>query len=142
MRASGWLAATTAASAVGLVAGMAVTMAVAADLEGTSWRAEIITGQPVADGVETTLRFEPDGKVAGTGGCNRFFGPVEIAGDVVTFGPVAATRMACPEPQSAQELRFFAALEAAERLTIDADGQLLLHGTAGGEPTRLTPVAD
>ena len=43
----------------------------------------------------------------GTGGCNRYFAVVEdgaMAGEV-KVGPLAATRMACPEPQSSVEAR-------------------------------------
>jgi heat shock protein HslJ len=42
------------------------------------------------------LRFEPD-KVTGFDGCNNFFGNYTRKGNKLTFGPLASTRMACPQ---------------------------------------------
>jgi heat shock protein HslJ len=42
------------------------------------------------------LRFEPD-KVTGFDGCNNFFGNYTREGSNLTFGPLASTRMACPQ---------------------------------------------
>jgi heat shock protein HslJ len=61
-----------------------------------------------------TLAYE-SGRFTGTSGCNRYFASVE-AGDmpgVVKVGPLAGTRMACPEPQSSVEARFLEQLGGA-----------------------------
>jgi hypothetical protein len=34
--------------------------------------------------------------VTGSDGCNRISGSAGISGDVITFGPIASTKMACP----------------------------------------------
>jgi heat shock protein HslJ len=52
-----------------------------ASLIGTSWLAEDIGGRGVIDRAQTTISFEPEGRVAGSGGCNRYFGAVTIKGD-------------------------------------------------------------
>jgi heat shock protein HslJ len=61
-----------------------------------------------------TLSYDA-GRFTGTGGCNRYFAAVEggaMAGEV-KVGPLAGTRMACPEPQSSVEARFLEQLGGA-----------------------------
>jgi len=38
-----------------------------------------------------------DKRVIGHGGCNSFSGKVEVKGNAITFGPLASTKMACPD---------------------------------------------
>lgn len=126
---------------LGAMASIAIATAMigaagAAELVGTSWRAETIAGQAVAAGLETTLTFEAADRVAGRGGCNRYFGSVELAGDRITFGPLGATRMACGDAADEQEMRFFRALEGAERFSVDDQGRLLIHTRGTDQPSR------
>jgi copper homeostasis protein (lipoprotein) len=73
-----------------------------------------------------------DQHVAGSGGCNRFFGSYSVDGDRLTFGPLGGTMMACPEGMQ-QEHAFHEALGrtatwriAGERLELfDAAGKSL-----------------
>ena len=44
-----------------------------------------------------TLTFDA-GSVAVDTGCNTGSGTYTVAGDAVTFGPIATTRMACADP--------------------------------------------
>ncbi|KQR52367.1 hypothetical protein ASF88_12530 [Leifsonia sp. Leaf336] len=44
---------------------------------------------------EPQLVLEADGSLSGTDGCNRLHGTWSKAGNTVTFGEVASTRMAC-----------------------------------------------
>ena len=48
-----------------------------------------------------------------TGGCNRFVGTYAIEGASLTFGQMAATRMACPEGSDV-DTPMMAALEKAQ----------------------------
>jgi copper homeostasis protein (lipoprotein) len=48
-------------------------------------------------------------RVAGSGGCNRFFGSYALDGDRLTFGPLGGTTMACPDGME-QEHAFHEAL--------------------------------
>lgn len=118
---------------------MAMTGAQAAELTGTTWRAETIMGRPVIDLAASTLIIGADGQVHGSGGCNRYFGPVAIDGERIAFGNLGATQMACPEAIMDQEMRFFQALGSAERWALDDHGLLLLHSTGADEPSRFAP---
>jgi heat shock protein HslJ len=111
-----------------------------AALVGTTWRAETIAGRPVMDIAASTLTFVSAEEVAGLGACNRYHGRWRVTGSQVEFGPLVATKRACPPALMEQEMRFFAALQEANRLTMDGP-LLLLRGTIG-EPTRLAPFTE
>ena len=115
---------------------------VAPALAGTTWRAETITGRPVVENSAATITFEPDGRVHGSSGCNRYFGASTIDGERVSFGAMGATRMACPEPLMDQETRFFEALGSAESWTIDDQEMLLLHSAGATDPSRFAPAIE
>jgi heat shock protein HslJ len=53
-------------------------------------------GITIPDDVTMTLQFEGD-SASGSGGCNRFTGTYEEDRNSISFGPLASTRMACPE---------------------------------------------
>lgn len=59
------------------------------------WLAEDIRQGGVIDRLQTVLEIAADGRVSGTGGCNRISGKATISGDRIAFGPVASTFMAC-----------------------------------------------
>lgn len=106
-----------------------------AALVGPTWRLTTLRDEPVAATPEVTAVFAPDGKIAGSGGCNRYFGAATATGDTLKISPLASTMMAC-EPQTvmAQEAHYLQTLEAAahwgvvgDTLTIsDASGAALL----------------
>jgi putative lipoprotein len=81
---------------------------------GTSWRTETIMGHPVIDNSASTITFEAAGRVTGRGGCNRYFGTAAIEDERLSFGPLGATKMACPPALMDQERRFFGVLARAE----------------------------
>jgi heat shock protein HslJ len=89
------------------------------ELEGTQWLLEDLAGAGVLDRAQATLSFGEAGSVHGNGSCNRFMGPVTIKDDSISFGALAATRMACPEAVMNQEDRYFAALGGAHRFELD-----------------------
>ncbi len=98
--------------------------AVAADrLAGSEWGVE---GEDLP-----FIQFGSDGRVSGNSGCNRFTGSYEAAEDgSIKIGPLAATRMACPEPAMSAEAKFLSALDAARRY--ERDGiRLSLRGEDG-----------
>jgi heat shock protein HslJ len=66
----------------------------------------------LVEGTVVTAEFGTDGRVGGSGGCNRFSGEYTLEGDDLAIGPVASTRMACLEPEGVgqQESAYFAAL--------------------------------
>jgi heat shock protein HslJ len=86
-----------------------------ATLAGTVWalRAWDIT-EPAEPEPVVTLTYDA-GRFSGSSGCNRYFAGVEggATPGAVTVGPLAGTRMACPEPQSSVEGRFLEQLGGA-----------------------------
>ena len=121
----------------------AVVMAVATVVGGVAhaaspagrWIATEIGGLPVARGVETTLDLDVEGGVSGRGGCNAYGGRATIREGAVEFGPMRATRMACPAPETDQEGRFHRALTRAASWRLDGD-RLELVDRDGGTVAR------
>jgi putative lipoprotein len=99
-----------------------------ASLPGTSWKLVELGGSEPAGEAKPTLVFAPaGGTVSGNSGCNTFNGSVTIDGDSIEFGPLAGTRMACPEPAMSVETAYLAALDGATNWRIDGS-QLILEG--------------
>ncbi|MFN3663587.1 META domain-containing protein [Yoonia sp.] len=100
-------------------------------LTGRTWVVTETAGAAVPEDIRVTLGFDIAGRVAGGGGCNRWFAGYELSGEGLRFTQAGATRMACAADQMAQEQRFFDALEQVSGFEIDADGGLVLLGMAG-----------
>lgn len=83
------------------------------------WLVVSIGGLGALDRAQTTLVIAADGTVSGTGGCNSYHGKAEIAGARLSFGPLAATRMACTPSVMAQEQKFFSTLDRVQAWRID-----------------------
>ena len=73
-------------------------------LAGTSWILKELDGAAPVEGGRSpaNLEFLADGRIAGTTGCNRYFGPFTIAGDALTTGQLGSTLMSCAKPLIAQ----------------------------------------
>lgn len=71
--------------------------------------------------------------MSGTTGCNRMMSAVNVDAKLrtISFGPVAGTRMACPDMSLEQAL--FVALEKVRNYGFGADGSLVLKDENGGE---------
>jgi heat shock protein HslJ len=105
-----------------------VTGTQATPFEGTTWRLVSMPEQP-ADAIAAlarpiTIRFE-SGRVSGYSGCNTFTGPYTLETNRVTFGALAATRMACMGAGGRLEGPFHAALRAPVTFAIDGDRMTL-----------------
>lgn len=101
------------------------------DLTGGEWLVEDINNRGVMDYAQTTLAFDAEGNVYGSGGCNRFKGSYDLSGDRLSFGPIATTQMACTEALNNQERAFFDVLASPLRVTFDDTGALVLTGEDG-----------
>jgi len=99
-------------------------------LTGKVWVAEYILGKPVIDMTHSSIEFGEDGAVGGLGGCNSYHGSYTLEGNVVSFGPMAATMRACVEAISDQEMRFFQSLAQPQTVKFK-DGLLLLIAEDG-----------
>ena len=97
--------------------------------EGVEWRLLALGSMSVpalTGGREPSLRLDPAKKqAAGFAGCNNFFGGYEIAGAALKFGPLGATRRACPDAESSVETKYFQALGATRGWKLEG-GELLL----------------
>ncbi len=111
-----------------------------ARLTGT-WRLETLHGEAVgpfdSGQAAPTLTLSPDGKVSGSGGCNRFSTTYEHQDREIGFGRIVATKMACPGT-TAMEREYFGALNEARRYRI-RDGGLELLNDQGDVLGRLRP---
>jgi heat shock protein HslJ len=114
--------------------------AVSSDLAGSSWNVtnynngrEAVVG--VLEDTTPTVMFGESGQISGSGGCNNFSGGYTSDGaGSIEIGPLAATMMACMDPEGVmdQEMQYLAALQAATTYRVegstlelrDADGAL------------------
>lgn len=97
------------------------------------WLAEDIRGGGVIDYAQTVLEIAGDGRVSGSGGCNRIGGSATVKGDRMTFSRMISTQMACTPALMHQESRFLDALADVRRFRVDARRHKLLLRDAGGK---------
>ncbi len=131
------------------IADAPIAVHASAAIEGTNWRLARLPGideralTSAQRGV--SARFEA-GRVDGFSGCNRFMGSYTIEQDRVTFGPLAGSMMACPEPEMTLESAVkkalsgslhFAVVEGALNLTPESGATLVFRAEA---PPRLEGV--
>lgn len=93
---------------------------------------DAITTSLALEQAAPTLTIAADGAVSGWTGCNRFTGRADLSGapDVIDFGPVATTKMACPEGLGEIEQAVVRVLDGPVRAGIDGD-QLRLERDDG-----------
>lgn len=91
---------------------------------------ELVDVDGAAFGPRATITFPEAGRVVGQGPCNRYSAPQSEVYPWFNLGPIAATRMACPD--LAAEAAFFDAL-AAMTLAEVAGNTLILTAPDGRE---------
>jgi heat shock protein HslJ len=104
-----------------------------APLVQVHWKLVALDGRPLQSSAENGpyLVFETnEQRVRGSGGCNRITGTYRQEGDDLTIGPLASTKMACPD--MATESAFLAGLERVRRYAIA--GRNLTLSDADGRP--------
>lgn len=81
-------------------------------------------------GTQLTLELREDGTLGGYDGCNRYMSGYTLAGDTLTIGPIATTRMACRGPAGAAEqaAAYAAALGTVTGFRIEGEALTLLTG--------------
>jgi heat shock protein HslJ len=92
-----------------------------AGLDGTSWTLTEIGGAAPVAGSPATLEFLADGGVAGTTGCNRYFGGFTADAASLSFGQMGSTKMACEPALMDQENRYLEIIGRAASYTLAAD---------------------
>ena len=95
-------------------------------LLGQEWVIEDIDGAGVIDNSHASLQFFSDGRLAGSGSCNRILGSYKTTGNVLSIEPVGTTMMACPDALMNQERKLLDLLPKIRSYTIDDTGALVL----------------
>jgi heat shock protein HslJ len=99
-------------------------------LVGPTWRLASIDGSPALRTVRVTAVFGSDDRVAGSAGCNRYFGRAAAADARIDVGLLATTMMHCgADGVMPQEQAFLAAMQKAKAYRI-AGTELRLGPTA------------
>jgi len=109
-----------------------------ADVKGIPWRlSRLGRNERVPEGVKVTAVFG-EGKVSGSGRCNRYSAAVVETGPLeFSIGPAASTRMACPDSAGGFEDRYLSALQAANRFGFLLGNLLLHYGKGDARETML-----
>ncbi len=107
----------------------------AIELDGTSWRLELLPGHEIVKDSHPTLEFGEG--VAGTTGCNRFEGELTIDGKAVAIGRLGMTKRMCAPGLADQERHYVTLLQSAHTAEV-RDGKLLLFCGGEGAPLRYT----
>lgn len=91
-------------------------------LAGADWVLARASAKPAP-----SLRFD-GGRVAGTGGCNRFGGRYVRDGDKLSFAPLMSTRMACRPDIMKAEQAFFDMLARVREMRLSGETLDLMDG--------------
>ncbi len=100
-------------------------------LLGEPWQVETIAGAAPVEDASATLQFAADGRLSGSGPCNRYTGPYTLTGEGLGIGDLASTLMACTPAKLDQEDTFHGLLREVYRFDINASGALVLHAPEG-----------
>lgn len=104
-------------------------------LEGTRWVVDtVITGDAASStptGAEASITFT-QGTAAVEAGCNTGSAPAEVADGVITFGPMALTKMMCPDEVMSLENAVVATLNGSVTFEIEADRLTLTAASGDG----------
>lgn len=105
------------------------------------WLLEDLAGTGVIDNLQTTIKFEKEGSLGGSGGCNRYFASYELKGNQIKIGTIGATQKACPPAIMDQESRFLKALGEAYRVRFDEEkGWLFIDCQGLDKPLKFTLI--
>lgn len=102
------------------------------DLINKEWKMEYLRWKGTQFGAEDkipTIKFEPDNKVSGNGGCNNFFSTFSLEGRTINLEEIGSTKMACPETMELEQA-FFQFLDVEFRAIFN-DGELVLSSDGG-----------
>ena len=100
-------------------------------LANTEWKLSSIKSEvaelQVVEGTTVTLKFGPEARASGSGGCNSYAGGYNEAGDKISFSQIVSTKRAClAQNANQQEQLYLAALETAGKFEI-SDNRLIIY---------------
>jgi len=93
---------------------------------------------PVQAAAPIDAKFQQDGSLSGSSGCNQYTTTYSTSGESISISPAATTRMACEPAVMAQETAYLALLQKAGKFVIygdsmtlyDSNGAVLLNYSA------------
>ena len=105
-----------------------------AALEGDAWiLTQMLTAGGQTEIVDVGVNASFDGTtISGVSGCNQYNASYEATGAQISFGPIAGTKMACPEPEGSTEARFLQLLEGV--VSYEVSGRAMSMNDADGTP--------
>ena len=102
-------------------------------LEGETWVLTQFVAEDGSTEIVQGVDAEFDGStISGVSGCNRYNASYEASGDEISFGPIAGTQMACPEPQMSVEVRYLQLLQSVA--TFEVEGRAMSMADGEGTP--------
>lgn len=115
-------------------------------IEGPLWRLVQVGEERLSPGPDVQrdphLQFDLQGRVSGSGGCNRLSGGFTRSGAQLRLSQLGATRMACADAtRTATETAFFQALQTTASYRLAGPGQLVLLDAGGRTLARLDAAA-
>ena len=101
----------------------------------TAWKLldSDIDGLGSAEAAAIRLRIESN-RLTGDSGCNSFGGSFAFSGNVLSIGPIAASKRGCPGPRAVVESALFGALPKVT--SARSEGEQLVLMTADGKRLR------
>lgn len=94
-------------------------------LQGVEWSLKTVSVSALT--VPASLTFMPNGRLAGSNGCNSLMGSYEITGEGIRFSQMVSTRRACEPDVMQQAGRVDQYLATVRGFSFNAQGQLVLH---------------
>ena len=94
------------------------------------WTLVSVNRADAVPGADAYVEVAAD-RLSGRSGCNSFGVPLTRISDGVRFGPGQITLMACAQPLMDQENSLMAVFEDVGRITVSAEGQLVIVGGQG-----------
>lgn len=110
-------------------------------IRSSKWLLEDLNGRGVMDYVQTTLVFNSEESLGGSGGCNSYFAGYELNQTVLNVTEIGSTRKMCPEAVMNQENKYFEALEKAQSIRIEGP-YLLIDSEGYQQPMRFTRLSE
>ncbi len=90
-------------------------------LAGTAWVLDSIGGEPPLADTTITLRFEPDGSVMGSSGCNHYSAEFTEGSGTLVVDNMSSTLMLCAGELGTQENQFLVMLGGVKRYSLEEE---------------------
>jgi heat shock protein HslJ/membrane-bound inhibitor of C-type lysozyme len=98
-------------------------------IQGVQWTLKSVGDTALT--VPASLTFLPDGRLAGSNGCNRLIGSYAISGEGMRFSQLGSTRMACDPNVMQQADQVDQYLATVRGFSFNAQGGLVLQADNG-----------